>query len=58
MAYKSAAQERFFHSPGAAKAGITPGQVSEFDSASKGMNLPDKVKSKNSPRERRKAAGK
>lgn len=43
MPYKSLAQERFFHSPGATKAGITSSQVSEFDQASKGMKLPQKV---------------
>jgi len=42
--YKSDAQRRFFHSPGAKKAGITPSQVQEFDSASKGRKLPEKVK--------------
>lgn len=43
MPYKSIQQERFFHSPGVKKAGITPGQVKEFDSASKGTKLPKKV---------------
>ncbi len=43
MPYKSKAQEAFFHSEGAAKAGITPDQVAEFDAASKGMDLPEKV---------------
>lgn len=42
MPYKSDAQRRFFHSPGAAKAGITNKQVHEFDTASKGMVLPEK----------------
>jgi len=50
MPYKSDAQRRFFHSPGAKKAGITPGQVKEFDSASKGMALPEKVKKGNEPK--------
>ena len=40
MPYKSSAQRRFFHSPGAAKAGITKTQVKEFDQASKGNKLP------------------
>lgn len=44
MPYASDAQRRFFHSPGAAKAGITPSQVSEFDAASKGKKLPEKKK--------------
>lgn len=43
MPYKSDAQRRFFHSPGAAKAGITAAQVAEFDRASKGKKLPKKV---------------
>lgn len=43
MPYESDAQRRFFHSPGAAKAGITKDQVKEFDSASKGMDLPERV---------------
>jgi len=44
MPYKSLQQERFFHSPGAKKAGITPSEVKEFDQASKGLHLPKKVK--------------
>ena len=41
MPYKSKAQQGFFHSPAAKKAGITPGMVKEWDSASKGSkNLP------------------
>jgi hypothetical protein len=43
MPYKSDAQRRFFHSPGAVKAGISSGVVNEFDKASKGMDLPEKV---------------
>lgn len=42
MPYASDAQRRFFHSPGAAKAGITTKQVAEYDSASKGKNLPER----------------
>jgi hypothetical protein len=42
--YKSDAQRKFFHSPGAKKAGITHAEVKEFDSASKGMSLPEKAK--------------
>lgn len=41
MPYKSAAQRRFFHSPGAKRAGISKSQVREFDQASKGMKLPE-----------------
>lgn len=42
MPYKSKAQQRFFHSSGAAKAGIKPSTVKEFDTASKGKKLPAK----------------
>lgn len=42
MPYKSDAQRRFFHSPGAEKAGIGKSTVNEFDQASKGMKLPEK----------------
>lgn len=42
--YKSDSQRRFFHSPGATKAGIKLSQIEEFDQASKGMKLPEKVK--------------
>jgi hypothetical protein len=48
--YKSAAQERFFHTNTAKKKGITPAVVQEFDSASKGMKLPKKAKKKAKPR--------
>lgn len=43
MPYKSSAQRRFFHSAGAKKADITASQVKEFDSASKGKKLPEKI---------------
>lgn len=46
MPYKSDAQRRFFHSAGAKKAGITEAMVKEYDKASKGMKLPEKVKQK------------
>lgn len=42
MPYSSNQQRKFFHSPGAKKAGISEEQVNEFDNASKGMKLPDK----------------
>lgn len=51
MPYASQAQQRFFHSAGAKKAGITDKEVAEFDSASKGMKLPEKKK--DSPMARR-----
>ena len=41
--YRSDAQRKFFHSEGAKKAGISKATVKEFDSASKGMKLPQKV---------------
>jgi hypothetical protein len=44
MPYKSANQRRFFHTPTARKAGISADMVKEFDTASKGMKLPEKVK--------------
>lgn len=43
MPYKSDAQRRFFHSPGAKKAGISEKTVKEYDKASKGMELPEKL---------------
>lgn len=43
MPYKSLAQERFFHSQGAKKAGISAKTVNEFDKASKGKKLPKRV---------------
>lgn len=43
MPYKSEAQRRFFHSEGAAKAGITPAMVKEWDTASKGKRRPEQV---------------
>lgn len=43
MPYASDSQRRFFHSPGAKKAGLTKDQVNEYDQASKGMKLPEKV---------------
>lgn len=49
MPYKSDAQRRFFHSPGAQKAGITPAQVKDFDQASKGMNLPPRASAPKAP---------
>jgi hypothetical protein len=42
--YKSLAQERFFHTDTAKKAGIKPSTVKEFDQASKGMHLPKKIR--------------
>lgn len=46
MPYKSDAQRRFFHSPGAAKAGISEKTVKEFDKASKGKKLPERKRAK------------
>jgi hypothetical protein len=45
MPYKSDSQRRFFHSPGAAKAGITKKDIKHWDDASRGQkNLPEHVK--------------
>lgn len=40
MPYKSLAQERFFHTDTAKKAGIKESTVNEFDKSSKGIKLP------------------
>ena len=44
MPYVSQKQRAFFHTDTAKKAGITASDVKEFDQASKGMKLPEKVK--------------
>jgi len=44
MPYKSNAQRRFFHTATAKKSGITPAMVKEFDQASKGKKLKEKVR--------------
>ena len=46
MPYKSDAQRKFFHSKGAVKAGLAKEQIEEYDKASKGKKLPEKVKAK------------
>jgi hypothetical protein len=46
MPYRSEAQRKFFHTVSAKAAGITPAMVKDFDTASKGMKLPKKVKKK------------
>ena len=46
MPYKSDRQRRFFHSKGAAKAGLTKADVKHWDEASKGMKLPEKAPKK------------
>lgn len=44
MPYKSDAQRRFFHSKGAAKAGLSKAEVAKWDKESKGQhNLPEHV---------------
>ena len=43
MVYKSDSQRRFFHTAAAKKAGITSKEVAEFDAASRGAKLPEKV---------------
>jgi len=50
MPYVSDQQRKFFHSPGARKAGIKESTVKEFDKASKGMKLPRFAKMKKSLR--------
>ena len=44
--YVSDAQRRFFHSKGAKKAGISDKTVKEFDSSSKGKDLPERVEAR------------
>ena len=46
MPYRSDAQRRFFHSKGAHKAGITPATVKEWDDASRGQEVPERVEKK------------
>ncbi len=46
MPYASAAQERFFHTSAARRAGISKKTVKEFDKASKGLKLPARVAKK------------
>ena len=42
MPFRSKAQQGFFHSPAAAKVGITKADVAHWDAASKGeKNLPE-----------------
>lgn len=53
MPYASESQRRFFHTDSAKKAGISEADVKEFDQASKGKDLPEKKKAKDSPRDRR-----
>lgn len=42
MPYKSDAQRRFFHTATARRKGITSAMVKEYDSASRGVKLPEK----------------
>ena len=44
MPYKSKAQQAYFHTDSAKKAGITSSMVEDFDKASKGLKLPKKAK--------------
>lgn len=44
MPYASARQRRFFHTDTAARAGITPAQVAEWDAASRGQRPPERAK--------------
>ena len=45
MPYTSEKQRKFFHTDTAKKQGITPAMVKEYDSASKGKNLPERASS-------------
>lgn len=47
--YQSEAQRKFFHTARAKKQGITPAMVKEFDKASKGRNLPERINKNNDP---------
>lgn len=51
MPYKSALQRRYFHYL-ESKGKMDPKTVKEFDTASKGLKLPEKVKTPEKPRER------
>lgn len=44
MPYSSDAQRRFFHTATAQRKGISASTVKEFDNASRGLKLPEKVK--------------
>lgn len=44
MPYVSDKQRRFFHTDTARKKGITSAMVDEYDSASKGMKLPEYIR--------------
>jgi len=46
MPYKSDKQRRFFHTDTAKKAGITPAMVKEYDTATKGKDLPESAPKK------------
>jgi len=43
MPYKSEAQRRYFHTATARRKGISAATVKEYDQASKGMKIPDRV---------------
>lgn len=51
--YASEAQRRFFHTATARKVGLTKEQVAEYDKASAGLELPDRVTPKSSRAHRR-----
>lgn len=46
MPYVSDKQRRFFHTDTARKSGITPSMVKEYDEATRGKELPQKVEKK------------
>lgn len=46
MPYVSDKQRKYFHTKTARKKGITKAMVDEYDEASKGKKLPEKIKKK------------
>lgn len=56
MPYNSQKQRKFFHTLTAKKAGITPKMIEEYDSASKGIKLPE-VKIDKFPKLKKKLRG-
>jgi hypothetical protein len=50
--YRSAKQRAFFHSAGAAKAGLTKADVAKWDAESRGKKLPAKAPKRKTKRVR------
>ena len=53
MPYVSDKQRKFFHTNTAAKKGITPEMVHEYDEASKGMHMPEHAEMHSAKRKRK-----